>query len=249
MLHPPRARAADDPPLTADGPDSPDPDVAGPAPAPGSAPGPAPGPAAAALAGVTAGWVEGLPVVRDLDLRVAPGGVVRLDGPNGTGKSTVVELLSGYLRPWTGAVTVLGHDAGSTAARALRRVVRTRPALYDHMTVRDHLLLMARLQGDDPDRQVERAERFGLARWLDERAADLSSGTAKKLWYVLGSCGDPRLLVLDEPFNAVDEDGVRAMVRDLDEAAGAHRTVLVVCHAVPPGLAVDRTVRLAPGLP
>jgi ABC-type multidrug transport system ATPase subunit len=199
---------------------------------------------AVVLAGVTAGYVEERPVVRDLSLRLPHGGVVRLAGPNGSGKSTVLELVSGYLRPWSGTVTVCGHDAATTAARAARRVVRTQPALYDHMTIRDHLTFMARVQGGDLQEQLERAGRLGLAPWYDERAAALSSGTAKKLWYLLGTVGSCELLVLDEPFNAVDEDGIRSMVRDLEEAADAARTVVIVCHTVPVELSVDGTVRL-----
>lgn len=199
---------------------------------------------AVVLTEVTAGYVEDRPVVRDLQLRIPRGGLTRLDGSNGAGKSTVVELVSGYLRPWAGTVVVCGQEAASPAARAARQVVRTRPALYEHMTVRDHLTFMARVRGGDLPRQLERADRLGLAPWLDERAAALSSGTAKKLWYLLGTVGHADLVVLDEPFNAVDEEGVRAMVRDLDEATGAGRAVVLVCHAVPPELVLDRTVRL-----
>jgi ABC-type multidrug transport system ATPase subunit len=203
---------------------------------------------AVALTGVTAGYVEDRPVVRDLQLRLPRGGLTRLDGPNGAGKSTLVELVSGYLRPWAGTVEVCGHDAAAPAAREVRQVVRTQPALYEHMTVRDHLTFMARVRGGDLIRQLERADRLGLTPWLDERAAALSSGTAKKLWYLLGTVGPAELVVLDEPFNAVDEEGVRAMVRDLDEAAVEGRTVVVVCHSVPPELVVDRTVRLEEAL-
>ncbi|MDR1442346.1 MAG: ATP-binding cassette domain-containing protein, partial [Bifidobacteriaceae bacterium] len=101
--------------------------------------------------GVSAGWIEDCPVVQDLTLAFDSPGVTALTGRNGTGKSTVVELISGYLRPWTGAVEVNGFSAQSAAARAKRRVCRTAPALFSLMTVRDHLVLSARSAGCDVD--------------------------------------------------------------------------------------------------
>jgi ABC-type multidrug transport system ATPase subunit len=195
------------------------------------------------MTGVTSGYVEGVPIVEDLTLDVPRGGVTRLAGPNGTGKSTVVELISGYLRPWAGSVSVLGHDAGSSAARDVRRVVRTEPALYEYMTVLDHLAFFARVTGDSVERVAARAEALGLAFWFNENARALSSGTAKKLWYVACTAGAADLLVLDEPFNAVDEAAVELMVADL-AAAAADRSVLLVCHTLPRSLTVDHTVAL-----
>jgi ABC-type multidrug transport system ATPase subunit len=190
---------------------------------------------------VTTGYVEGRPVLSQFELAVPRGGLSRLSGPNGTGKSTVVELISGYLRPWAGTVSVLGMPAHSPRARQRRSVVRTQPALYDFMTVRDHLAFFARTLGDERDRLVGRAERLGLAPWFDENARSLSSGTAKKLWYVLCTAGSAELLVLDEPFNAVDSDGVELMVAELTEFAG-ERTVLMVCHTQPSSLRFDHEV-------
>lgn len=197
------------------------------------------------IRGVTAGYVEDQPVLHGLDLSVPTGGITRLVGPNGTGKSTVVELVSGYLRPWSGTVTLWGMPADSIAVRDARRIVRTAPALYEYMTVRDHLALFAKITGESPEVLVERAERLGLARWFDENARALSAGTAKKLWYVLGTAGRPQLYVLDEPFNAVDETATATMVADLMDLA-ATRSVLIVCHAVPAGLLIDQELSIAP---
>ena len=201
---------------------------------------------AAQLQGVTAGYVEDLPVVTNLDVTVPASGMVRLHGPNGTGKSTVIELLSGYLRPWAGEVRIFGESAAGSRARSRRRIVRTNPALFEYLSLRDHLSVFAKANGDDLSRLVARAERLGLGAWLETNGGGLSSGTAKKAWYVLCSSGDPDLLVLDEPFNAVDDAGVAIMVDELREHVERGATVLVVCHTLPAGLDFDDVIALTP---
>lgn len=194
--------------------------------------------------GVTAGYVNGRAVVTDLSFTVERPGVVQLTGANGSGKSTVVELLSGYLRPWQGSVTVAGLRANDDAARATRRICRTKPALFAQMTSRDHLLLSARATGADPRRQLERAGAFGLDPWLDDNAGVLSSGSAKKLWYLVCTAGDFALAVLDEPYNALDSDSAALMSREIVDWR-THASVLLVCHTPPPALDIDVVISLS----
>ncbi|MDV3220873.1 ATP-binding cassette domain-containing protein [Intrasporangium sp.] len=196
------------------------------------------------LDGVTTGYVEGSPVLRDLSLRIPQTGLIRLHGPNGSGKSTVVEIASGYLRPWQGRVMVLDDDATSRHSRSRRRVVRTKPALFEYMTVHDHLAVFAKATGDSLARVLERATALGLDPWLSENAGGLSSGTGKKLWYLMCTTGDADLYLLDEPFNAIDDGGVEAIVDELTEWAAAGRCVVVICHTLPTRLRFDQVIGL-----
>lgn len=198
------------------------------------------------LRGVTAGWVEDVPAVRDLSFTAPGPGLTMVVGANGSGKSTVVELVSGYLAPWTGEVLVGGRPARDPGARRLRRVCRTTPALFALMTVRDHLVLAARSTGASIEEQLARAERFGLAPWLDANAGTLSSGTAKKLWYLFCTTGGFDLVVLDEPFTTLDADAVDLVVDDI-RSWSADRAVVLVAHLPPDGLTARRTVRLEAG--
>lgn len=192
---------------------------------------------------VTAGWVDDVPAVRDLSFTVDGPGLTAVVGPNGSGKSTTVELVSGYLRPWSGRVLVHGVPSHLPEARTRRRICRTTPALFALMTVRDHLVLSARSTGAAPAGQLARAEAFGLTPWLDENAGTLSSGSAKKLWYLFCTAGDFSLVVLDEPFSTLDSDAVQLVV---DEVAGwsIDRTVLLVAHMPPEGLAPTAVIDL-----
>ncbi|RMI13875.1 ATP-binding cassette domain-containing protein [Cellulomonas triticagri] len=200
-------------------------------------------PLAVRLDQVTAGWIEGKPALRSASLTIAARGVTGVVGPNGSGKSTLVELISGYLRPWQGTVQVGGAAPDSGSVRSRRRICRTAPALFGLMTVRDHLVLSARAPGGDLDVQVRRAERLGLGPWLDENAGTLSSGTAKKLWYLFCTAGDFELVVLDEPFNALDLGAVDVVVDEIVRWA-EDRAVVVVAHQPPAGLPVEAVVDL-----
>ncbi|MGW8954722.1 ABC transporter ATP-binding protein [Streptomyces sp. NPDC055709] len=197
---------------------------------------------------MTAGYVEGSPVFTGLSLSIGKPGVVRLRGGNGTGKSTLVELCSGYLLPWQGSVRLEGLDAGSPAARNARRICRTQPALYPDMTVRDHIVFASRCRGSDVEDGLERAVRLGLEPWLDHAAKTLSTGNTRKLWYVVCTLGDFSCAVLDEPFNGIDHEGVEKIAEELSFWS-ADRLVLLISHTVPTALVVtdefvlDRTPR------
>lgn len=177
------------------------------------------------MAGVTSGWIEGEPAVRELSLRLNGPGLVNVSGPNGAGKTTMVELISGYMRPWAGSVSIRGVPAHHAKARAIRSVCRTSPALFGLMTVRDHLVLSARSTGVEPAIQLARAEAFGLGPWLLENAGTLSSGSAKKLWYIFCTAGDSPLVVLDEPFNTLDGESIENVVEEIGTWS-KERTVL-----------------------
>ncbi|MER6387607.1 ATP-binding cassette domain-containing protein [Streptomyces sp. NPDC001523] len=197
---------------------------------------------------MTAGYVEGSPVFSGFSLSFGTPGLIHLRGGNGTGKSTLVELCSGYLPPWQGTVRVGGLDASSPAARAGRRICRTQHALYPDMTVRDHIVFTSRCRGEDAEGGLDRAVRLGLEPWLDHAAKTLSTGNTRKLWYVICTLGSFHCAVLDEPFNGIDQEGVEKISEELS-LWGTNRLVLLISHTVPATLAVtadfvlDRTPR------
>ncbi|MEU6708132.1 ABC transporter ATP-binding protein [Streptomyces wuyuanensis] len=178
-----------------------------------------------------------------LSLSIGKPGIVRLRGGNGTGKSTLVELCSGYLMPWQGSVRISGLDASSPAARADRRICRTQPALYPDMTVRDHLIFTSRCRSADPAEGLYRAVRLGLGPWLDHAAKTLSTGNSRKLWYIVCTVGSFSCAVLDEPFNGIDQEGVEQIVEEVS-VWGADRLVLLISHTVPSTLAMTDEIVL-----
>lgn len=199
------------------------------------------------LSGVSAGYRRDLDVLTGLDLRI-PHGCTLLTGPNGSGKSTVVELVAGTLRPSRGSVTVLGLPASTPQLRSRRTVCRATPALYPALTVAEHVSLL----GTDPRRFADRAGGYGLARWLDTPVHGLSTGNVRKAWLLLTTGAPGELLVLDEPFNGLDAEGVDALTADICTWTTSGCSVTVVAHDPPEPFRdlVEATVRIGgPGVP
>jgi ABC-type multidrug transport system ATPase subunit len=192
---------------------------------------------------VTVGYDRRVPVFRHFSAAFESGGLVRIGGSNGSGKSTLLEVCSGYLAPWQGSVRINGLDAGSPAARTGRRVCRTKQALYPNMTVRDHLAFAARCVRMDLGDVLARAERYGLHRWLDHDAKSLSTGNSRKLWIIVCTSGDFDVVLLDEPFNGLDDEGAEALCREIGDWS-TQKAVLLIAHKLPDTLRPDRTVML-----
>lgn len=206
------------------------------------------GPSASGIAvnisDVTAGYRRGEPVFDRLSVAIRDRQVTHICGPNGSGKSTLLEICSGYLRPWAGSVTIGGQAAASPAARDKRRICRTKTALYPHMTVRDHLTFASRCFRTEAAIAMDRAWRLGLERWFEADARTLSTGNARKLWYVMCTLGDFQYVFLDEPFLGLDESGSHILIDDIHQWS-ERGAVILISHTVPDGVRVDRTIDLA----
>lgn len=193
--------------------------------------------------GLVAGYSSQSPVLDGFTWLIEGPGIHRIDAPNGAGKSTLIEVVSGYLRPLAGEALLNGLAAHDPSTRALRRICRTSPALYPHMNVEDHLVFASRLTGADVDETLERAERLGLGDWLAGRADLLSTGSARKLWYVMCTTGDFSVVALDEPFNGLDESATQVLCDELMQWS-QDRLVVIVCHSVARALSLNGVVRL-----
>lgn len=193
--------------------------------------------------GLTIGYSPARPVLSDLSFAVEGPGIVRLDAPNGSGKSTLIEAASGYLRPFSGSIRIDGRNAHSPAARENRRICRAEPALHPHLSLIDHLALCADLAGADREEPLVRARRFGLDQWFGTRTSALSTGTARRLWYLMCTTGRFSVALLDEPFNGVDQDSTAQMISEMSHWA-EEALIVVVSHALPPELPVDSRLSL-----
>ncbi len=178
---------------------------------------------------VTVGYRIDSPVLTGLSAELSGTGLIELAGPNGSGKSSLLEVIAGTLRPWEGAVEICGEPAHSPDARQLRRVCRTRPSVYPQMSVRDHLHLVAGLTDVDSADVRARATRYGLDPWFGQDASELSAGNLRKLWLMLCTTGDTPLLVLDEPFTALDQHSAEVLRSEIARWS-RQRLVLLIDH-------------------
>ncbi|MCU1599816.1 MAG: ecsA [Frankiales bacterium] len=173
--------------------------------------------------------------VDGFDLSVGAGTSVALVGRNGAGKSTTMRVLGGVLPPSSGSVVVAGVDAARDPAR-VRAAVGYCPdvgGLIPRATPWEHLQLAARLR-EMADGWEERArdllDRFELAGVADRITAGFSHGMGRRLSVVLAAFHEPRVLLLDEPFDGVDPLGVDATMEVVRQARATGAAVLVSTH-------------------
>ncbi|MGC4409224.1 ABC transporter ATP-binding protein [Rhizobium rosettiformans] len=165
----------------------------------------------------------------DLSLSISRGVVYGLLGPNGAGKSTLLRILAGLLRPDRGEIRIYGEPAGPAQRRRLGMLIET-PSFYPFLTAREHLQMLARAMGTAT--LVEPIlRRIGLGKAADKAVSGFSLGMKQRLGIGCALIGQPDALVLDEPTNGLDPDGIlemRALIDDLAHRDGL--TVLLSSH-------------------
>lgn len=183
-----------------------------------------------------------------LDIRIAAGERVSLIGSNGAGKTTFVNLITGYLKPEAGQILLDGRDITALAPRAITRLGVARsfqiPQLCADLTALENMLLANACHDGTlgfwrPARRPEAVaradallERFGLGEHRGRRAAELPGGVRKLLDIAMALSGRPRLLLLDEPTSGVSAEEKFAMMDTIVDALGrdGDTTVLFVEH-------------------
>jgi len=185
-----------------------------------------------------------------LDLRVEPGEFVTLVGPSGCGKSTVLKLVSGLLAPSAGRVTIDGETVRGPR-REMGFVFQT-PVLLPWRTVRDNVLLPIEMLGQSPGPHRARAEdlleQVGLSDFATAHPWELSGGMQQRVGICRALIHDPAILLMDEPFAALD-----AMTREslgielLRIWEERRKVVLFVTHSIAEAvLLADRVVVMTP---
>ncbi len=172
------------------------------------------------------------PALRDITFSVEPGACMAVLGRNGAGKTTLLRILAGLSRAARGQVSVLGRDARDPDTRRRIGVLGHGIAVYDELSAVENLRLFGRLYGlDDPKRAAgEWLERTGLERAGDGLVREFSRGMRQRLALARAFLHDPWVLLLDEPFTALDDRAVALLENLLKDALAAGRTVLVATH-------------------
>lgn len=185
-------------------------------------------PAGLRLTGVTCSYGR-QQVLTGLDLTARPGRVYALLGPNGAGKSTTLSVALGLLRADSGTVEVLGHPWSREALRHVGASING-PALFPQLSARRNLLVHCRLTGTDPAAISPVLDAVGLAGTGRKRAKGFSTGMRMRLALAMALLTDPEVLILDEPQNGLDPQGIIELRELLRSLAHAGRTVIVSSH-------------------
>jgi ABC-2 type transport system ATP-binding protein len=171
-----------------------------------------------------------LAAVDGVSLTVHRGEVFGFLGPNGAGKTTTLRMLLGLIRPTSGDVVVLGSRAGDP--KSLRRIgsLIEGPGFYPYLTGRTNLQTMARYAGVPASSVGPALEAVGLAARAGDKFGSYSLGMKQRLGVAAALLKDPELVILDEPTNGLDPQGMRDM-RDLIVDLGRQgRTVILSSH-------------------
>jgi ABC-2 type transport system ATP-binding protein len=169
--------------------------------------------------------------VDGLDMEVGPGRVTGFLGPNGAGKTTTLRMLLGLVRPTSGTATIGGRPYASLT-HPLREVGALLEAsdLHPGRSGRDHLRVQSVAAGISSSRVDDVLAQVGLTADGGRRAGGYSLGMRQRLGLASALLGDPAVLVLDEPTNGLDPEGIRWLRGFLRHLAGEGRTVLVSSH-------------------
>ena len=176
--------------------------------------------------------------VRSVDLQVRTGSIYGIVGPNGAGKTTTLSMITGLLRPDAGTVTVHGRDVWADPVAAKRQigVLPDRLRLFDRLTGAQMLFYAGTLRGLDratvKKRSADLANAFGFDDSLGRLITDYSAGMMKKIAIAAAMIHSPRMLVLDEPFEAVDPVSAANVIEILQRYARAGGTVLLSSHSM-----------------
>ncbi|MFE7463348.1 ABC transporter ATP-binding protein [Streptomyces sp. NPDC057499] len=171
--------------------------------------------------------------VEDLSFQVEPGVVTGFLGPNGAGKSTTMRMILGLVAPTAGTATIGGRryveleHPSATVGAALDAT-----ALHPRHTARDHLRIYCTMGGHPASRVDRLIEELGLTQLADRRTRTFSTGQRQRLTLATALLGDPRVLLLDEPSNGLDPEGIAWLRHFLRGLAAEGRTVLVSSHVL-----------------
>jgi ABC-2 type transport system ATP-binding protein len=168
-------------------------------------------------------------VLDDICMRVRPGTVYGLLSPNGAGKSTTLTVLVGSLSPSSGTVELFGEPWRRSALTRVGASVDG-PAFYPHLSGQANLRLHADLLGLDDDAVDAALAEVGLSDAARTRSSRYSTGMRSRLATAIALLGDPELLVLDEPHNGLDPDGIRWLRSLIRRRAESGTTVLLSSH-------------------
>jgi len=186
------------------------------------------------------------PALRDISFTVDGGACLALLGRNGAGKTTLLRILAGLSKAARGRITVLGKDARAEATRQTIGVLGHGIGVYEELSAFENLRLFARLYGiADPDKTArEWLERTGLDRVRDGLVREFSRGMRQRLAVARAFLHNPSLLLLDEPFTALDDRAIKVLQDLLTNALQEGRTIIMSTHQLREALELATDVAL-----
>jgi heme exporter protein A len=186
------------------------------------------------------------PALRNVRLEAPSGACLALIGRNGAGKTTLLRTIAGFSRPGKGEIRIFGHQPRNPEARRKMGFIGHGISVYDELSAIENLMLFGRLYGlSDPHRSaLEWLERTGLERVKNGLVREFSRGMRQRLAVARAFLHEPSVLLLDEPFTALDDKAIAVLQRLLREALAAGKTIVMSTHQLREALELSSHVAL-----
>lgn len=170
--------------------------------------------------------------VNDVSFSIPTGQIVGLLGPNGAGKTTTMRMITGFLAPSNGTITIDGINISENPVEAKKKIgyMPESAPLYGEMIVEDYLKYIAEIYGKNPEEKIPAlCEECGLKEIMSKNISELSRGNRQRVALAHALMNDPEILILDEPTSGLDPNQVEG-VRDIIREIGKTCTVIVSTH-------------------
>jgi len=186
------------------------------------------------------------PALRDVRLEAERGACLALIGRNGAGKTTLLRVVAGFSRAGRGKVQIFGKEPRETETRRQMGFIGHGISVYDELSALENLMLYAKLYGlADPKKSaMEWLERTGLERVRNGLVREFSRGMRQRLAVARAFLHEPTVLLLDEPFTALDDKAIAVLQRLLKEALVAGKTIVMSTHQLREALELATHVAL-----
>lgn len=177
--------------------------------------------------------------VRDLSFTLGKGEILALLGPNGAGKTTTIRIIGGVLRPDRGRIIINGKDMTDKASlrKRIMGIMTEEPSLFPDLPVKDSLSILCRLYSIDKnicnDQIKELSNYFNVASFLPRKYAKLSMGLKRIFDYISSIIHDPEIVLLDEPFNAIDVERKNLIKKNIIKLSREGKAIIITSHNIP----------------
>ena len=186
------------------------------------------------------------PALKNIRLEAPPGACLALIGRNGAGKTTLLRIIAGFNRPGKGQVRIFGNEPRQTETRRLIGFIGHGISVYDELSALENLKLYAKLYNlPNPNAAaMEWLERTGLQRVANGLVREFSRGMRQRLAVARAFLHEPRVLLLDEPFTALDDKAIAVLQRLLREALEQGKTIVMSTHQLREALELSSHVAM-----